>query len=50
MQAIKYYFNKQYVTKVLKKLEIKTKGGQQSPVLRTGGAVKRPPMDRLTSN
>ena len=26
------------------------KGGQQSPVLRTGGAVKRPPMDVLTSN
>ena len=27
-----------------------SKGGQQSPVLRTGGAVKWPPMDGLTSN
>ena len=26
------------------------KGGQQSPVLRTGGAVKWPPLDGLTSN
>ena len=40
-----------YIYKIiLSKIYWNLKGGQQSPVLRTGSAVKRPPMDGLTSN